>query len=611
MAALQFIALLETRGLLDPEIIVELNRQVEQSKVRVTPEAIAKLLVENGQLTRFQATKLVTELNESLGSSRPDPSIALRGGRPLEAELVDDHDSVDDLLPNDVVEVEDVGETVEVIEDEVDIAETVSKSKAARKTSMPTDLDDLPKRVVRDVKVKKKSAWESFRIIGYGFLVLLLIILFIPLAGWFLKGSADDAFTQAENAYKSQDYERASKSFADFAKNFSGDERVSRSRVYSALARVRQDSEKIADPTVALKSCQDILPTITNEASLGELRGDVTDVLLRIAEKFVTKTENTISISERKVLLEKMNQQLELIRDPRYVGTQERTQNELRIKTIEENQNRLVREIQRGEDLSATISEMAKSVESKNVVATYELRKKLLRKYPQLETDVKLGELLSQATSQQQELVIASTQLPTVSTEPEPTKRMMGAILVGRKANTTEPKGSTVFLKGKGSVWAMNAASGQLIWRKHIGLDWSGEPIRVAATSDSDVLVSIPELGKLRRLTAIDGSQVWETTMPGRIHNPSIDGDDIFVTTVSGELFCLDLATGQSRWGKKLPQAIDVALAARPTERNDMCLGITPIFMYCREQAANAKKWSTSATPLLRSLSHPFGSKTS
>ena len=48
MAASQFITLLESRGLLDPEIIVELNRQVEQSKGRVTPEAIAKLLVENG-----------------------------------------------------------------------------------------------------------------------------------------------------------------------------------------------------------------------------------------------------------------------------------------------------------------------------------------------------------------------------------------------------------------------------------------------------------------------------------------------------------------------------------------------------------------------------------
>ncbi len=573
MAASQFIALLESRGLLDPEIIVELNRQVEQSKVRVTPEAIAKLLVDNGQLTRFQATKLVTELNESLGSSKPDPSVALRGGRPLEQEPINDHDSVDDLLPADVVEVEESVESVEVIEDDSEMVEALASTKKSRKKKTPYELDELPQRVVRDVKVKKKSAWESFRIIGYAFLVLMLIIFFIPLAFWFMKGSADDAFTQAENAYKSQDYERASKTFGDFANNFSNDERVSQSKVFSALSKVRQNSEKIADPAVALKSCQEILPTIVNESALGQLRGDVTDVLLRIAEKFVLKTENTASIAERKVLIEKMNQQMELIRDPRYVGTQERTQNELRIKTIEENQNRLVRDIQRGEELTLTIAEMTKSVESKNVSMTYELRKKLLRRYPQLEADAKLGELLSQATNQQQELVIASPQLPSLSNDPEPASRMLSALLVGRKPSAAEAQGSTVFLRGKGSVWAMNVATGQVIWRKHIGLDWSGEPIRLTPTSDSDVLVSIPEQGKLRRLAATDGTQIWEAKLPGRIHSPSIDGDDIFVTTAAGEVFCLDVSTGQSRWGKKLPQAIDVGVGGATDKKKRYVLG--------------------------------------
>ena len=299
MAASQFIALLESRGLLDPEIIVELNRQVEQSKGRVNPEAIAKLLVENGQLTRFQATKLVTELNETLGSARPDPSMALRGGRPIEPETVNDHDSVDDLLPIDVVEAKKPVEYVEVIEDEVEAVVVATASKPVRKKIMAIDLEDVPRRVVRDTKVKKKSSWESFRIIGYGFLVLLLIIVFIPLVGWFLKGSADDAFGLAENAYKSQDYERASKSFADFAKNFASDERASQSRVFSALAKVRHDAEKVSDPAVALKTCQDVLPTITSENALGSFRSDVTDALLRIAEKFVVKTENTPSISDR------------------------------------------------------------------------------------------------------------------------------------------------------------------------------------------------------------------------------------------------------------------------------------------------------------------------
>lgn len=573
MAASQFIALLESRGLLDPEIIVELNRQVEQSKGRVNPEAIAKLLVENGQLTRFQATKLVTELNETLGSARPDPSMALRGGRPIEPETVNDHDSVDDLLPIDVVEAKKPVEYVEVIEDEVEAVVVATGSKAVRKKIMAIDLEDVPRRVVRDTKVKKKSSWESFRIIGYGFLVLLLIIVFIPLVGWFLKGSADDAFGLAENAYKSQDYERASKSFADFAKNFASDERASQSRVFSALAKVRQDAEKVSDPAVALKTCQDVLPTITSENALGSFRSDVTDALLRIAEKFVVKTENTPSISDRKAMIEKMNQQMELILDPRYVGPLERTQNELRIKTIEESQKRLILNIQRGEDLAATITEMTKSVDAKNVSETYDLRRKLLRKYPQLESDAKLGELLSLATGQQQALVTTAKQMPSVNNEQEPSDIMMSAMLVGRKVTTGDVRGTTVFFRIKGSVVALNAASGQVLWRTHIGSDWSGEPKPLMPTSDSDVLVSIPEQGKLRRLAAVDGALIWEVTFTGRIFEPSIDGDDIFVTTPFGEVFCLDVATGQTRWGKRIPQAIDVGVGGATDKKKRYILG--------------------------------------
>ena len=98
MSASQFIQMLESKGLLDPESIKELQRMVEQSKVRVTPEALARILVENGQLTRFQATKLITELKE-----QADPSL---GGKSNSANKASSASaSVDDLLPPDEPDV--------------------------------------------------------------------------------------------------------------------------------------------------------------------------------------------------------------------------------------------------------------------------------------------------------------------------------------------------------------------------------------------------------------------------------------------------------------------------------------------------------------------------
>src|SRR4029453_4074277 len=51
----------EQQGLLDGKAIAELRRQVAESKFVITPEAIAKVLVDNGHLTPFQARKLVSQ----------------------------------------------------------------------------------------------------------------------------------------------------------------------------------------------------------------------------------------------------------------------------------------------------------------------------------------------------------------------------------------------------------------------------------------------------------------------------------------------------------------------------------------------------------------------
>ena len=124
MSASQFIQMLENKGLLDPESILELQKMLEQSKVRVTPEALARILVENGQLTRFQATKLVTELKEQ--------QEAQAAGKPVGAKT-SNNDSVEDLLPaEDVVQAELVEVVDEVVEAQVaEVVEVVEEAESA------------------------------------------------------------------------------------------------------------------------------------------------------------------------------------------------------------------------------------------------------------------------------------------------------------------------------------------------------------------------------------------------------------------------------------------------------------------------------------------------
>jgi outer membrane protein assembly factor BamB len=68
MSATKVLDLAEKQGLLDGNVVAELRKQVAESKFVVTAEAIAKVLVDHGHLTAFQARKLV---NTALGEPEP------------------------------------------------------------------------------------------------------------------------------------------------------------------------------------------------------------------------------------------------------------------------------------------------------------------------------------------------------------------------------------------------------------------------------------------------------------------------------------------------------------------------------------------------------------
>ena len=109
MLANELIDRLERLALLDQEIIEALREQLEQGGTRVTPEAVAKLLVDNGQLTRFQATKLIGELRS--GQYDDDAGVEV-----VEVAEVDELG----ILPEEGAEVE-VVEVAEAEPVEVDV----------------------------------------------------------------------------------------------------------------------------------------------------------------------------------------------------------------------------------------------------------------------------------------------------------------------------------------------------------------------------------------------------------------------------------------------------------------------------------------------------------
>src|SRR5262245_19865067 len=73
MSASKVLDLAVEQGLLDAKVLSERRKKIAESKLVVTPEAIAKVLVDHGHLTPFQARKLVTA---AVGLAGPEPPAA-------------------------------------------------------------------------------------------------------------------------------------------------------------------------------------------------------------------------------------------------------------------------------------------------------------------------------------------------------------------------------------------------------------------------------------------------------------------------------------------------------------------------------------------------------
>ncbi len=268
MSANQFIALLEEQGLLDTEVLEELRRSVTESKNRITAESLSKLLVENGQLTRFQATRLVGQLKDPTGVIETAKPVAksnfgsddgldllpdVEADQPLQAKLIDQPSSAPSKSSSKTDEVEVVEEIIE------GVAVVEEKSDASAFDSEPT--------FVKPVKIgaPKGNQWDAFRIWGVGFFLSVLLVLLAWLVYWLLSGSASQFYKLAEESYESRDYEVAVERFSSYVKSYPKADNVSVAKVFAAIATIRQANEQLGDPAKAIELAETVLPTVVNE----------------------------------------------------------------------------------------------------------------------------------------------------------------------------------------------------------------------------------------------------------------------------------------------------------------------------------------------------------
>ena len=618
-SARQFLDLLESQQLLAPDILGELRRQADESKSRLTSEVIARLLVDNGHLTKFQATKLIAELkstspskptaddarlrDDDLGFAEDKPAARSGAGESGESAATarvfmdDDEPSVPlvqpvDVVPVDVVPVEVVpievvpGDAVpvDVVAVEVPAVEVpaveatplkpirIKKSRAGRdganaesgKSPGAPLATSAPQRLQRPSTATKPAAnpYDSFRILGVALLLALVLVAGFFLVNHFWRGNAEQRLQAADEAYEQRSYETAQTSYREFAEVFPSNEKASYAKVRSALAAIRNNAEGAPDPKLGLDTALQVLPALIGEPSLNDQQSDLAGVLIALAVKFNERADRTQEMEQRKQLMSEMDQLLELINDPQFVGTNQRNQQAPTLNRIHENRQRILREINRDEELAKALADIDAKLATQDTLGAYDVRRALIGRYPLLEADQGLTERVRQASALQRTLVKPSG----LDVEPGSAPPATG---VGRSfilANQTGPaaaalSGIVLFVKAHGSVYGIDGESGQILWRHFVGRHLPSQPLRIGA-DESDAIVCQPEPGIISRLTGRSGSPMWSTNLGTPVHTPSLVDEDMFVASLAGTIADLDGQNGQIKWAATLPQPAATAPAS-------------------------------------------------
>ncbi len=557
MLANELIDRLERLGLLDQEIIEALREQLEQGGTRVTPEAVAKLLVDNGQLTRFQATKLIGELRS--GQYDDDDT---------EVAVVAEVDELG-ILPEEGAEAE-VVEVVAEAEPVADVFDAQPVAEAVAVEAMPveatpadvmTGVGEVPPERPARRRVKpepEKSVWDSFKIYGY-----LGIIAFLLLAGGALyfilnRDNADDVIKMVNDLYNQQNYVGAQERAIDFLDLFGEhDQYSSRARTIIVMTELYR-AEGMSDPTRALDLAKERLPQIEEEEGLDQERGNLAALLVDIADNIAAAAGKSTETGEKEQLLTKLEEQLALTENPLYMTASMRSTLAGRLKAVEEARARVERDIDRNKSLDLAVETMSGLLDEKKTKEAYDTRFALLRRFPELDDNPRLTELILKASEIQQQLVTTAAKKPDVvpgGPDTQTGKSIVLTSLQGGKAMGL--RNEILYLRAAGSVIALEGETGNLLWRRFVGDEQQHEPVRLEG--GEGVLLSDSARLEIQRCKGSDGAVRWRSQIDEPFSEPIAIDDEIYAATISGTCFALDVESGEAKWATQIPQPLEVS----------------------------------------------------
>ncbi len=588
MLAEQFIDRLEQQGLLDAKVVRQLRRKLDKVKDRkkITAEQIARLLVDAGHLTQFQATKLVAELTSPKESSAVEIGATRQVGESDELAFKPSQDELemevqtprekpvsrssgfkppppatpaqpaappaDDLL-EDLVETDSLAEVP--ADDGLGLGDN---TLAAGGAAAPRHA-----RLATPVVAAPTSVWDSrLLLIGGGVLAAMAAIgVFLYFA--LTTGKASDLFEQAEKAYRDGSYAQATKLYEKLLEDYPSFAKASTARVKIVTAKLRQTYQT---PKEGLRVAKEELPTIKKEEAFDQARGELAAMLPDIAAAFIDAAMKTDDVDKKKEFLDYCKEAMKLVNDPEYIPTSKRQSRLGVINTTRDNMEAVQRAIEADRELRKTIAQIEEAAEAGRTNSAYEIRRRLIqRAVGNLANHPDLIAAMQKVAAKERELVQVVSKELKASNEDHAGTDVVRVILSAKRGQPVSGVAKEVlFVQAKGTVFALDAASGNVLWTRYIGLSssqWQQPQMLDPRRPGSDCLVVDGRRHELLRLDAQTGKLKWRLGLGGPFALPTIVEQSIFVTTRDGKIYEVDAETGLSSRHAQLPSATSLPSA--------------------------------------------------
>ncbi len=359
---------------------------------------------------------------------------------------------------------------------------------------------------------------------------------------WFMNANTREErlLKEAVASLDEQRYLDAEGQFLTFLANYSQSASAAPARIGLHRTRVeRHILTEFPDVTNGLEELQELIRVCRDLPGFEDLKENIR----RYADRLTFAGARVAEVTQETKALDVSNAAMEIMK--RYAGEtgipDAREQELIRLQRLAS------AAVAKKSEFQSRVTEIRGLLETGRTIDALGVRDRLIDAYPGLKDDKDLKRILQEILDTEKGFVVRTDGGDALTTEVDASiLKSLALTLRTQAATDLSSQGRLVFAFGIDSVFALDADTGDPVWRRPVGVDSPFAPIVVKGT-EPGVLVFSTLSQELQLLSQKDGHLLWHLPFEGRPNAmPLVVSDNIFITSQNNEMWQVAVANGRA-----------------------------------------------------------------